>query len=60
MLQCGQNSTLNHTYHRFFDQSAHSYGYIASFVRFHLTNISQCDHYASVLNNIEMVLLDQL
>ena len=60
MLQYGQDSTLNHTEHRFFAQSTRNYGHIASFARFHLTTISQGDHHASVLNDSQMVLLDQL
>ena len=60
MLLCGEDSTLNHAAHRFIAHSMHNYRRIASFARFHLTIISQCDHYASVLNNVEIVVLDQL
>ena len=60
MRQCGQNSTLNHTSHRFFAHSICNYRHIASFARFHLTTVSQHDHHASVQINGQMVLLDQL
>ena len=60
MLQCGQDSTLNHAAHRFIAYITCTYMYIANFAHFHLTTISQRDHHASVLNNVEMVLLDQL
>ena len=60
MLQCGQDSTLNHAAHRFVAHSTRNYGHIASFAYFHLTTISQRDHHASVLNDSQMVLLDQL
>ena len=60
MLQCGQYSALNHAAYSFLAYSTYNYGQKASFVCFNLTNISQCDHYASVLNYIEIVLLNQL
>ena len=60
MLQFGQHSTLNHTKHRFFAHSTYNYGHIASFTHFHLTTISQCAHHASVLNDGQTILLDQL
>ena len=60
MLQLGQNSTLNHTAHRFFAHSTRSYGYGASFACFHLTSVSQRDHHTSVQINGKIVLFDQL
>ena len=60
MLQPGQNSTLNHTEHRFVAHSTHNYGHGASFACFHLTAISQRDHHASVQINGQVVLFDQL
>ena len=60
MLQCGKYMILNDAEHGFIAHSIHNYGHIASFIHFHLTNVSQCDHYDSVLNNSEMVILDQL
>ena len=60
MLQCGQDSTLNHAEHRFDAHSIRNYGHIASISIFHPTSVSQCDHHASILNNSQNVLLDQL
>ena len=60
MLQCGQYSTLNHAEHRFITHSTRNYEHIESFSHFHLTIVSQCDHHASVLNDGQIVLLDQL
>ena len=60
MLQCGQDSTLNHALHRFVAHITRNYRHIASLAHFHLTTISQCDHHARVLNDGRMVFLDQL
>ena len=60
MLQCGQDSTLNHVKHRLFAHSTYNHGHISSFTRLHLITISQHDHNASVRNDSQMVLLDQL
>ena len=60
MLQRRQNSTLNHTAHRFVAHSTYNYGHGARFEHFHLTAISQCEHHASVQIDSQMVLFDQL
>ena len=60
MLQCRQNSTLNHTAHRFVAHSIRYYGHGASFIHFHLTVVSHHDHHASVQINGQVVLFDQL
>ena len=60
MLHCGQDSTLNPAEHGFFAQITYNYGHIVSFARFYLMTISQHGHHASVQNNIEIGLLDQL
>ena len=60
MLQRGQDSTLNHTAHRFVAHSTYNYSHEASFACFHLTAVSQRDHHASVQINSQMVLFDQL
>ena len=60
MLQRGQNSTLNHTEHRFVANSICNYGSRASFACFHLTAVSQCEHHASVQINDQMVFFNQL
>ena len=60
MLQYGPDPTLNRAAYKFFAHNTRNYGNIASFAHFLLTNISQHDHHASVLNDGQMVLLDQL
>ena len=60
MLQLRQNSTLYHTKHRFFARSARNYWYRASFRRFHLTAVSQCNYQTSAQNDGQLVLFDQL
>ena len=60
MLQLGQNSTLNKTTHRFFAHSACNYGYGESFRLFHLTAISQRNYHASIQNDDQLVLFEQL
>ena len=60
MLQCKQNSTLNHTEYRFVAHSARNYGYRISFRCCHLTAISQLDYHASVQIDGQLVLFDQL
>ena len=50
---------LNQTIHRFVAHGARNYRHGASFVRFLLTAISQCDHQASVQINGQMVLFNQ-
>ena len=60
MLQLRQNSTLNHTTHRFVAHSAHNYGYGASFRCCHLTAVSQRNYHASAQNDSQLVLFDQI
>ena len=60
MLQCGQDSILNHALHRFSAHNTYNYGHIASFTCFHLATVSQRDHHGSVLNNIKIILLYKL
>ena len=60
MLQSGQNSTLNHTSHRFVAYNTRKYGQRASFTCFHLTAVSHCDQHASVQINGHMVLFNAL
>ena len=60
MLQLRQNSTLNHTTHRFVAHSARNYGYKASFRCCHLTAVSQHNYNASAQNDGQLVLFDQL
>ena len=60
MLQLRQNSTLNHTTHRFFAHSARNYRYGASFRHCHLTDVSQRNYHASAQNDSQLVLFDQL
>ena len=60
MLQFGKNSTLNHEKYRFVAYSICYFGHGASFARFHLTAVCQCDHHASVQVNGQVVLFDQL
>ena len=60
MLQLRQNSTLNHTTHRFVTHIAHNHWYRASFRCCHLTADSQCNYHASAQNDGQLVLFDQL
>ena len=60
MLQGRQNSTLNHTEHRFITHSTGNYGHGASLAHFHLTAVSQHDHRASVQIENQVVLLNLL
>ena len=60
MLQLRQNSTLNHTTHRFVAHSAYNYGYGAIFRCCHLTAVSQRNYHASAQNDGQLVLFDQL
>ena len=55
-----QNSTLNHTTHRFIAQRAYNSGYGASFRCYHLTAISQHNYHASAQNDGQLLLFDQL